>query len=98
MLVGTERSGSSFSSSIAGGTKLTYADLGGAGWGMEASHRPTFAGPVAAFHAAADSDSTATFQPAIGVGSQGRRHQRVAKSVAYAFVIERLCFCMKHSY
>ena len=43
---GTERSSSSFSSSVTGGAKLTYADLGGAGWGMEASHRPTFAAPV----------------------------------------------------
>ncbi|KAL3163087.1 hypothetical protein ABBQ32_009505 [Trebouxia sp. C0010 RCD-2024] len=65
--LGTERSSSSsFSSSVTAGTKLTYADLGGAGWGMEASHRSTFAPPIAAFRATADPDPTAAFQTALG--------------------------------
>jgi len=68
---GTERSSSSFSSSVTGGTKLTYADLGGAGWGMEASHRPTFAAPVAAFHSLSDVNPAASFPPAASAGLQG---------------------------
>ena len=68
---GTERSSSSFSGSVTGGTKLTYADLGGAGWGMEASHRPTFAAPVAAFHSLSDVNPAASFPPAASAGLQG---------------------------
>lgn len=69
--VGTERSSSSFSSSVTGGIKLTYADLGGAGWGMEASHCPTFAAPVGAFHTHSDVNPAASFPPAGGAGAQG---------------------------
>ncbi|KAL0041632.1 hypothetical protein WJX79_010152 [Trebouxia sp. C0005] len=72
--LGTERSSSSFSSSVTGGTKLTYADLGGAGWGTEASHRPTFAAPVAAFHSLSDVNPAASFPPAASAGLQGTEY------------------------
>lgn len=70
-IAGTERSSSSFSSSVTGGTRLTYADLGGAGWGMEAGHRPTFAAPITAFHSHADLNPAASFPPAGPVAAQG---------------------------
>ncbi|DBB08447.1 TPA: hypothetical protein ACH3X3_15276 [Trebouxia sp. C0006] len=72
--LGTERSSSSFSSSVTGGTKLTYADLGGAGWGMEASHRPTFAAPVAPFLSLSDANPAASFPPAASAGLQGTEY------------------------